>query len=175
MVSYITDIATEELEDISTPRQIGLRFGQEFDLFKTSLVDIALSFEEEEYYGWIKLSEHAKTGVASIPSVGSIAINTYYPKYSHPLSSEKQTGLPSSSEQLLEQLRLEPAWWDFYGKLITIYSQEQTSEIITFAPIPQEPSEEELLDSWDRYLAEHWDELAAQYKGKYVAIWKDGL
>ena len=39
--------------------------------------------------------------------------------------------------------------------------------------VSREPSEEELLDSWDRYLEEHWDELAARYRGKYVAIWKD--
>lgn len=41
--------------------------------------------------------------------------------------------------------------------------------------IPHEPSESELLDSWDRYLEEHWGELVAQYKGKYVAIWKDAV
>jgi hypothetical protein len=41
--------------------------------------------------------------------------------------------------------------------------------------VSEEPSEEELLDSWDRYLAEHWDELAAQYKGKYVAIWNNSV
>ena len=36
----------------------------------------------------------------------------------------------------------------------------------------QVPSEKELLESWDRYLEEHWDELEAKYKGKYVAIWE---
>ncbi len=36
-------------------------------------------------------------------------------------------------------------------------------------------SEKELLDSWDRYLEEHWDELAAEYKRKYVAIWEDAV
>ncbi len=36
----------------------------------------------------------------------------------------------------------------------------------------QSPSEKELLESWDRYLEEHWDELEAKYKGKYVAIWE---
>lgn len=41
--------------------------------------------------------------------------------------------------------------------------------------VPHEPSEEELLDSWNRYLEEHRDELVAQYKGKYVAIWKDAV
>jgi len=36
----------------------------------------------------------------------------------------------------------------------------------------QAPSEKELLESWDRYLEEHWDELEAKYKEKYVAIWE---
>lgn len=34
------------------------------------------------------------------------------------------------------------------------------------------PSEKELLESWDQYLEEHWGELEAKYKGKYVAIWE---
>lgn len=41
--------------------------------------------------------------------------------------------------------------------------------------VSEEPSEEELLDSWDQYLAEHWEELVAQYKGKYVAIWNNSV
>ena len=57
--------------------------------------------------------------------------------------------------------------------------KEDLEEMIP-SPISQMPkgllkqlSEEELLDSWDRYLEEHRDELVAQYKGKYVAIWND--
>lgn len=41
----------------------------------------------------------------------------------------------------------------------------------TVLSIPHQPSEDELLDSWEKYLEEHWDDLVAQYKGKYVAIW----
>ena len=44
--------------------------------------------------------------------------------------------------------------------------KEQTPVVST------EFSEKELLDSWDKYLEEHWDELATKYKGKYVAIWE---
>ncbi len=40
-------------------------------------------------------------------------------------------------------------------------------------PVSIELSEKELLDFWDRYLEEHWDELEDKYKGKYVAIWQD--
>lgn len=36
-------------------------------------------------------------------------------------------------------------------------------------------SEDELLDYWDRYLEEHWDDLVVQYKGKYVAIWNNDV
>jgi len=39
-------------------------------------------------------------------------------------------------------------------------------------PVSTKLSEKELLDSWDRYLEEHWDELEAKYKGKFVAIWE---
>lgn len=53
------------------------------------------------------------------------------------------------------------------NSLKVTWQQEEDVSAIT-----HEPSEDELLDSWDRYLAEHWDELVAQYKGKYVAIWK---
>ncbi|MBM4462886.1 MAG: hypothetical protein FJ012_06060, partial [Chloroflexi bacterium] len=38
---------------------------------------------------------------------------------------------------------------------------------------PGEPSEKELLESWNRYYEEHWDELVAKYNGKYVAILED--
>lgn len=41
--------------------------------------------------------------------------------------------------------------------------------------VPREPSEGELLNSWNRYLEEHRAELVAEYKGKYVAIWKDSV
>jgi len=41
--------------------------------------------------------------------------------------------------------------------------------------VPHQPSEDELLDSWEKYLEEHWDELVAQYKGKYVAIWNNDV
>lgn len=41
--------------------------------------------------------------------------------------------------------------------------------------VPHQPSEDELLDSWEKYLEEHWDELVAQYKGKYVAIWSNDV
>ena len=43
------------------------------------------------------------------------------------------------------------------------------------ALVPHQPSEGELLDSWERYLEEHWDDLVAQYKGKYVAIWNNSV
>ena len=33
----------------------------------------------------------------------------------------------------------------------------------------------ELLDSWEKYLEEHWDDLVAQQKGKYVAIWNNDV
>ena len=39
--------------------------------------------------------------------------------------------------------------------------------------VSTERSEKELLDSWERYLEEHWDELSAKYKGRYIAIWED--
>jgi hypothetical protein len=42
-------------------------------------------------------------------------------------------------------------------------------------PVTYEPSEYEFLDSWERYLEEHWHELVAQYNGKYVAIWEDSV
>jgi hypothetical protein len=35
------------------------------------------------------------------------------------------------------------------------------------------PSESELLESWDQYLKEHWEELVEQYNGKYVAIYEN--
>lgn len=41
--------------------------------------------------------------------------------------------------------------------------------------VTYEPSEYELLDSWERYLKEHWHELIAHYNGKYVAIWEGSV
>jgi len=43
---------------------------------------------------------------------------------------------------------------------------------IVWEPEEQPPSEKELMESWERYLAEHWDELEAKYNGKYVAIYE---
>ena len=57
-------------------------------------------------------------------------------------------------------------------KLKAIKAKKLEEDVTT---IKHEPSEEELLDSWDRYLEEHWDELVARYKGKYVAIWKGNV
>ena len=37
------------------------------------------------------------------------------------------------------------------------------------------PSEEELLDKWDKYLHKHWHELISLFPGRYVAIWNDAV
>jgi len=48
-------------------------------------------------------------------------------------------------------------------------------ELEAVPPVPYEPSEDELLNSWERYFKEHWEELVAQHKGKYVAIWDNAV
>jgi len=57
-------------------------------------------------------------------------------------------------------------------------SMANPSEVLeqeTVLSIPHQPSEDELLDSWEKYLEEHWDDLVARYKGKYVAIWNNDV
>lgn len=57
----------------------------------------------------------------------------------------------------------------FYTYLKTAYSANRSEEQ-DFSVLAREPSEEELLELWDHYLAQHWGELAAQFWGKYVAV-----
>jgi hypothetical protein len=53
-------------------------------------------------------------------------------------------------------------------------SMANPSEVLEYEivlSVPHQPSEDELLDSWEKYLEEHWDNLVAQHEGEYVAIW----
>lgn len=56
-------------------------------------------------------------------------------------------------------------------KLSSMANPSEVLEQETVLSVPHQPSEDELLDSWEKYLEEHWDELVAQHKGVYVAIW----
>lgn len=60
-------------------------------------------------------------------------------------------------------------------KLSSMANPSEVLEQKTVLSVPHQPSEDELLDSWEKYLKEHWDDLVARYKGKYVAIWNSDV
>ena len=56
-------------------------------------------------------------------------------------------------------------------KLSSMANPSEVLEQETVLSVPHQPSEDELLDSWEKYLEEHWDDLVVKHKGEYVAIW----